>query len=177
MTDGFDVDVEGDDILEQLTDFGDDFENNLNQVAREMARFFKGKIQREIANRAPGDSVNIGHSSTVRIEELEPSTVSYKSSQSESGDPNKPLVFTSTMYNSVEVRQQGNADFKVGIFSKRTTNGLAVRDYGVIQEYGYPANNVPPRPFIRPALFGNARRIERKLESLTDMDVNLMRVN
>ena len=42
---------------------------------------------------------------------------------------------------------------KVGWFEKsKYENGISVAYVATIQEYGYPAKNIPPRPFMRPTI-------------------------
>jgi hypothetical protein len=173
----FDMQVTGMDFFGDWgADFQDTVEKSMDQLCKQMANFLKNQIQREISDRSAGDSVMVGHSQTQTIQELEPSTIAFKESRDSQDEPSKPLVFTGTMYSSVEVKQIGDAEYKAGIFSKKTTNGLAVKDYGIIQEKGYPANNIPPRPFVAPSLFGNAERIKGRLESLTGVPVKIVRV-
>lgn len=51
---------------------------------------------------------------------------------------------------------------QVGWFeTAKYLNGVAIAYVAAIQEYGYPAKNIPPRPFMRPAYQDNAPKWTR----------------
>lgn len=172
----FSMDMEGfDDALDITDGMQSDVQEGLETMAYQLAEFLKEEVESEIENRSVGDSVMTGFSNSVSIPPLEEAT---KRSEASAGadQPSKPLVFNKTMMNSVEIRPQSSSEFRVGIFSKEKTNGMAVKDYAIIQEHGYPAGNIPPRPFLRPAFFGNIQSMKAKIESFFGMPVEMKKL-
>jgi hypothetical protein len=55
---------------------------------------------------------------------------------------------------------------KVGWFEKsKYETGVSVAYVATIQEYGYPAKNIPPRPFMRPTIVKNENQWKKIAES------------
>lgn len=162
-----------DDIADMGEDFPEEVKNELIRLTRIQAEFLKDKIIEEIEKRKANETVMTGHSSTQSIQPLEPETIKYESSQG-SETPAKPLIFNGTLLNSVEVKRSGEDTFKIGVMSQKTSNGMAVREYAIIQEYGH-GERVPPRPFLRPAFYSNLEFMRSRLEAEAGVPVRMER--
>ena len=99
-------------------------------------QFYRTQIIKGIRSQAPGGKA---------FAPLEPATIAAKGSS-------KALIDTGTLIRSVTVRKLSGGD-AVFIGVARTVlsaGGQSLADIAAIHEFGAPAANIPPRPFLQP---------------------------
>lgn len=159
-TTGFDqFDDGGNEILEQTKN---EIIDQLADVMADQAKHLKELIERRIEMARGGQNVTVGmEGQKVTIKPLSPSTVSSKGHS-------KPLIDDKILLSSISVKEINELKFRVGAMSNQTKNGLPVKKYAVIQEFGAPDKNIPPRPFLRPAFVDFMTSFKNAVKSRID---------